>query len=87
MSGSAVIWIVRATKRNDVNDKRVFTGFGGFAGNNITSALAKLGVGRSLANDPQLHMAQDLLRRELLSLELQHWQDMKTKGTTAGMLP
>lgn len=46
MSGSAVIWIVRTTKRNDVNDKCVFTGFGGFAGNNITSTLAKLGVGR-----------------------------------------
>ena len=48
MSGSGVIWIVRATKRNDVNDKFIFTGFGGFAGNNITSALAKLGVGRGV---------------------------------------
>lgn len=60
MSGSAVIWIVRATKRNDVNDKRVFTGFGGFAGNNITSALAKLGVGRSLALHNRLHLKRAL---------------------------
>lgn len=48
MSGSGVIWIVRATKRNDVNDKFVFTGFGGFTGNGITRALPKLGVGRGI---------------------------------------
>lgn len=48
MSGSGVIWIVRATEKNDVNDKFLFTEFGGLAGNNITRALAKLGLGRGV---------------------------------------
>lgn len=49
MSASAVIRIVRATKRNDVNDKSVFPGFGGLAGNNITQALPRWGVGRGIS--------------------------------------
>lgn len=46
MSGSGVIWIVRDTKRNDVNDEFTFTGVRESSRNSISRASPKLGWGR-----------------------------------------